>query len=174
MKGLEIHAFSDASEKGYGTCVYLRIPKSDNEFYVSFVMSRGKVAPIKRVTLPRLELLGALLSARLINFVKSALRLNNNVKLFCWTNSQITLSWIRGDPARWKMFVANRVVEIQTLTSPGNWFHCPGTDNPADLVSRGVIGDQLISCDIWLKGPKWLSNSSLNLCNGISTENETS
>ncbi|XP_076055279.1 uncharacterized protein LOC143033676 [Oratosquilla oratoria] len=74
LVGLEVHAFSDASEKGYGSCVYLRIPKSDKEFHVSFVMARTKVAPIKRVTLPRLELLGALLSARLSHFVKSALR----------------------------------------------------------------------------------------------------
>ena len=170
VEGLEVHAFSDASEKGYGTCIYFRMPKSDNEFCVSFVMSRGKVAPIKRITLPRLELLGALLSARLINFVKSALHLNDDVKLFCWTDSQVALSWIKGDPARWKMFVANRVIEIQTLTSPANWFHCPGKGNPADLISRGVTGDQLISSDIWLKGPKWLSNSSLNLCNGIEKE----
>ena len=166
VEGLEVHAFSDASEKGYGTCVYLRAPKSEGiGFYVTLVMSRGKVAPIKRVTLPRLELLGALLSARLINFVKSALHLSNDVKLYCWSDSQVTLSWIRGDPARWKMFVANRVIEIQSLTSPSNWFFCPGIDNPADLISRGVIGDQLISNNLWLTGPKWLSNSSLNLCN---------
>ena len=170
VEGLEVHAFSDASEKGYDTCIYFRMPKSDNEFYVSFVMSRGKVAPTKRITLPRLELLGALLSARLINFVKSALHLNDDVKLFCWTDSQVALLWIKGDPVRWKMFAANRVIEIQTLTSPANWFHCPGKGNPADLISRGVTGDQLISSDIWLKGPGWLSNSSLNLCNGIEKE----
>lgn len=55
VEGMEVHAFSDASEKGYGTCIYFRIPKSNNEFCVSFVMSRGKVAPIKRITLPMLE-----------------------------------------------------------------------------------------------------------------------
>ena len=170
VEGLEVHAFSDASEKGYGTCIYFRMPKSDNEFYVSFVMSRGKVAPIKRITLPRLELLGALLSTHLINFVKSALHLNDDIKLICWTDSQVALSWIKGDSARWKMFVANRVIEIQTLTSPANWFHCPGKGNPADLISRGVTGDQLISSDIWIKGPEWLSNSSLNLCNSIEKE----
>ena len=117
---MEVHSFSDASEKGYGTCIYFRMPKSGNEFYVSFVMSGGKVTPIKRITLPRLELLWALLSARLINFVKSALHLNDDVKLFCWTDSQVALSRIKGDPARWKMFVTNRVIEILTLTSPAN------------------------------------------------------
>ncbi|XP_076047992.1 uncharacterized protein LOC143029232 [Oratosquilla oratoria] len=160
LVGLEAHAFSDASEKGYGSCVYLHIPKSDKEFHVSFVMAKTKVAPIKRVMLPRLELLGALLSAHLSHFVKSALRLNDCVRLVCWTDSKVALSWIKGNPNRWKMFVANRVTEIQTLTSPSNWFHCPGTDNPADLMTRGLLADQLISNNMWLGGPNWLSSSS--------------
>lgn len=169
FEGLEMHAFSDASEKGYGSIVYLRMPKSQEEFYVSFVMSRTKVAPIKRVTLPRLELLGALLSARLICFVKSALHLPDSVRVACWTDSKVALSWIKGDPSKWKMFVANRVTEIQTLTSPSDWFHCPGTDNPADLMTRGVLADQLIGNDMWLRGPKWLSDSSC-FCTGITVD----
>ena len=91
-EGLEVHAFSDASEKGYGSVVYLRVPKSQDEFHVSFVMSRTKVAPIKWVTLPRLELLGALLSARLMHFVKFALHLPDSVRLACWTDSKVALS----------------------------------------------------------------------------------
>lgn len=160
IEGLEVHAFSDASEKGYGSIVYLRMPKSHDEFYVSFVMSRTKVAPIKRVTLPLLELLGALISARLIKFVKSALHLPDNVRLACWTDLKVALSWIKGNPSKWKMFVANRVIEIQALTPPSFWYHCSGKDNPADLLTRGVLADQLISNDMWLRGPTWLSNSS--------------
>lgn len=168
---LEVHAFSDAFEKGYGSIVYLRVPKSQEEFHVSFVMSRTKVAPIKQVTLPWLELLGTLLSARLIHFVKSALHLPDSVRLACWTDSKVALSWIKGNPIKWKMFVANRGNEIQTLISPSNWYHCPGTDNPADLMTRGVLGDQLISNDMWLRGPKWLSNSSC-FCAGANVDDE--
>ena len=83
LTGLEIHAFGDASEKGYGVCVYLRVPLEDGCFKVSFVVGRGKASPIKRVSLPRLELLGALLFARLIECVRSALRLPKDVSLFC-------------------------------------------------------------------------------------------
>ncbi|KAK4324412.1 hypothetical protein Pmani_004972 [Petrolisthes manimaculis] len=171
VEGLEVHAFSDASEKGYGSCMYFRVPKSDEEFHISFVMSRTKVAPIKRVTLPRLELLGALLSARLMHFVKSALHLDDCVRLVYWTDSKVALSWIKGNPTKWKMFVANRVTEIQTLSSPSNWFHCPGKDNPADLMTRGVLADHLMSNDLWLKGPSWLSNTS-NFSTVANTEDE--
>lgn len=77
----------DASQKGYGACVYLRVP-SVNKFKVSFVMSRGRVAPIKGISLARLELLGALLCARLVTFVKSALHLDD-VSVLCWTDSTV-------------------------------------------------------------------------------------
>ena len=51
----------------------------------------------------------------------------------------------------------NRVTEIQGLVSSDNWFHCPGKDNPADLISRGVMAEQLVSSEEWLNGPAWLS-----------------
>ncbi|KAK3861579.1 hypothetical protein Pcinc_032491 [Petrolisthes cinctipes] len=118
-------------------------------------MSRGRVSPIKSVTLPRLELIGALLCARLVTFVESALHIN--VPVCCWTDSTVTLSWVKGEPLKWKSFVRNRVSEIQELTSPSNWRHCPGRDNPADLISRGALAEHLMSSELWLNGPAWLS-----------------
>lgn len=123
--------------------------------------------------MPRLELLKAVLSARLINFVKSALRLSDDVKMICWTDSKVAVSWIKDNPPKWKMFVANSVIEIQTLESPGNWFHCSGVSNPADLLTRGVTGDLLITNDWWLKAPTWVSTSSVNLCTRINDECKT-
>lgn len=116
MRAAELHAFGDASERGYGACVYLRFPQSDDRFGMSFVMSRGRVAPVKSVTLPRLELITAVLCARLITYVKSALR--SEVPVYCWTDSIVTLNWVGGDPLKWKVFVGNRVSEIQELSSP--------------------------------------------------------
>ena len=151
MTGAELHGFGDASEKAYGACVYLRFPLHNGNFKVSLVMSKGRVAPIKAMSLPRLELMSAVLCSRLVNFVMSALHLD--VPVFCWTDSTITLSWIKGEPHRWKTFVKNRVTEIQGTISPGNWFHCPGKDNPADLISRGVLAEQLVSASQWLNSP---------------------
>ncbi|XP_066958114.1 uncharacterized protein [Macrobrachium rosenbergii] len=162
LPAIELHAFGDASERGYGACVYVRVPEKGN-FKVTLIAARGKVAPIKKVSLPRLELLGALLCARLVVFVKSALRLVQEVSVRCWTDSTVALAWIKGEPNRWKTFVANRVVEIQGLTPPSCWQHCPGKDNPADLISRGVYAEQLTQSDVWLVGPSWLRTSSLLL-----------
>ena len=67
--------------------------------------------------------------------------------------------WIQSDPHRWKPFVSNRVTEIQTLVSPSQWYHCPGKENPADLVTRGIMADELLKSQLWLQGPNFLTES---------------
>jgi hypothetical protein len=156
-EGIELHVFGDAAEKGYGAVVYLRVPQSDGTFTASLVVAKARVAPLKKVSLPRLELLGSLLAARLLRFVLKALKLPDSTRYYCWTDSMVALSWIKGSPAKWKQFVANRVSEIQELSSPASWFFCPGKENPADLTTRGVQADTLVSSKLWLNGPSWLS-----------------
>ena len=141
---VELVAFCDASEKAYGCVVYLKT-KDQEQAEVSLVISKVRVAPVKRVTLPRLELLGALLAARLLKFVKTALLLESEVKYSCWIDSMIALSWIQSDPHRWKQFVCNRVTEIQELTNPAQWKHCSRKDNPADLLTRGIEAKTLLA-----------------------------
>lgn len=159
LQGLEVHVFCDAADqRGYGACAYLRIPTGfDGTYRVSYVLSKARVAPIRPITIPRLELLGALLGARLLRFVYKALKLPDSVRYKCWSDSTIALSWIKGEPSQWKVFVANRVREICSLTDPALWFHCPGETNPADLVTRGITAGKLVTSKIWLSGPEWLS-----------------
>lgn len=156
IRHLQLHAFGDASEKGYGACVYLRAELSDGTVTSSLVVAKAKVAPLKRVTLPRLELLASLLCARLLVFVRQALKLPADTGYMCWSDSMVALSWIQSDPTRWKTFVANRVTEIQELTSPDHWSHCPGSQNPSDLLTRGVWAEELVTSDLWLRGPSFL------------------
>ena len=156
IRGLALHVFGDASPRGYGTCVYLVAEKEDGSVVPSLVIAKAKLAPLKTVTLPRLELLACLLSARLLTFVHDALRLEKSLRYYCWSDSMVAISWIKADPSRWKAFVANRVVEIQTSTSPDRWFHCSGVENPADLLTRGVTAEELIFSKVWLQGPKFL------------------
>ena len=79
------------------------------------------------------------------------------VSFWCWTDSMIVLSWIKGNPGKWKPFVANRVSDIQELTAPSCWYHCASEHNPADLSTGGKLAEDLIASDLWCKGPTWLS-----------------
>ena len=152
----QLQAFGDASECGYGACVYVHMQLPDGTWCASLVMARARVAPLKRMSLPRLELLGALLCARLVVYVRKSLKLPEDTVCHCWTDSQVALSWICSDASKWKPFVGNRVAEVQELTSPSQWHHCPGKDNPADLVTRGISAQQLVDSQSWLQGPAFL------------------
>ena len=159
LRNVEVCGFGDASERGYGACVYLRVPRVSGTYDTSLVISRARVAPLKKQTLPRLELLGALLCAKLVVFVIKSLRLPLDTNYKCWTDSTVVLSWIYTEPYQLKTFVANRISQIQELTSSSSWFHCSGVENPADLVTRGVFANKLISSKLWLQGPKWLAEN---------------
>ena len=148
---LSLHGFGDASPQAYGACIYL-VLRGESGCETSLVMSRARVAPLKNISLPRLELLGSLLLARLMDYVRKSLKLGD-VKCHCWTDSTVALAWIKGDPSQWKTFVQNRVSEIQRLTDRNLWRHCPGTVNPADLVTRGIPASELIASQSWLHGP---------------------
>jgi hypothetical protein len=107
---IEIHAFSDASERAYGTAIYLKYTLG-KETSVQLICAKSKVAPLSKQTLPRLELVAAELAAKLLQKVLKALQLQN-VNTFLWTDSTIVLEWIRTPPNSLKTFVGNRVANI--------------------------------------------------------------
>ena len=153
---VQIHGFCDASEQAYGACIYFRSKNSCGKTRVSLVCSKSRVAPLKLLTLPRLELCAALLLSRLIVSVKQALQINFS-KVVLWSDSTIALNWIAAEPYKLKTFVSNRITEIQELTANCQWRHVPSLQNPADLVSRGQLPQEFINCMLWKKGPEWLS-----------------
>ncbi|GFQ96579.1 integrase catalytic domain-containing protein [Trichonephila clavata] len=154
LSSVDIHCFSDASKSAYGTILYLRFVTCNNKIETSFICSKSRVAPLKSLTLPRLELTAALLSARLAKQVSSCLKFNANT--YYWTDSLISYYWIRGDSSAFKPYIKNRVQEIQLLSDPSQWGHCPGKDNPSDLISRGTSAVKLAQNELWWHGPPWL------------------
>ena len=145
----QLHGFCDASTHAYAAIVYLRFFYTDGTVEVKFFASKTRFAPIKGQTIPRLELLGALILARLMNSVYLAMKsLLNDVGIFYWTDSYTALCWIRNSK-QWKQYVMHRVTEIRELPSVSNWRFCPGKENPADIPSRGCKGSELVNNSKW-------------------------
>lgn len=152
----ELHGFSDASQQAYGGAVYLRHSNNDS-IKVSLMCAKSRVAPLKSVSLPRLELCAALLTAELVSAVRATLNLTIDNTIY-WTDSTVVIAWIKSEPARWTTFVANRVAKIQEIAS-SEWRHVSTHENPSDLLSRGTRASSLADSQLWWNGPTWLSSS---------------
>ncbi|XP_062703655.1 uncharacterized protein LOC134286102 [Aedes albopictus] len=151
---IQIHIFADASQLAYGTCAYIRSTNAAGVVKVSLLSAKSRVAPLKQLSIPRLELCGALLAAELYEKVKSSLQLD--AKCYFWLDSTVALCWINASPSAWGTFVANRTSKIQLATPNCSWHHISGTENPADCLSRGLTADTIIDFDLWWHGPQWL------------------
>ena len=151
----QLHGFSDASEGAYAGAVYFRFVDTTGCVHTSLVMAKTKVAPIKRLSIPRLELCGALLLAQLLHHCQAIFDLPTE-DVFAWTDSTIVLNWLVGNPRRFKTFVGSRVSLISDLVAPSRWSHVEGSNNPADCASRGLLPSELLSHGLWWNGPSWL------------------
>ena len=153
---VQLHVFGDASELAFGCVAYLRFSFKEGGHACALVMSKSRVAPIKTVTLPRLELSAARAGARLSQLILHEIDLPIERTQY-WSDSTLTLQYINNVKHRMKVLVANMSSEIVTLTKPEQWRHVPGEDNPADLLTRGVDDpESLTTCD-WFTAPKFLS-----------------
>ncbi|KAJ0171792.1 hypothetical protein K1T71_012555 [Dendrolimus kikuchii] len=158
---LELHGFSDASNQAYAAVVYIRVVDQQDDVYSRLVTAKTKVAPIKQVSIPRLELCGAVLVSKLLCEVAEILNIDKK-KIYAWTDSTVVLAWLSKHPSNWKTFVANRVSEILTVMDSSQWAHVKSADNPADYASRGLKPAELISNKLWMEGPRWLKNKKID------------
>ncbi|XP_076036814.1 uncharacterized protein LOC143022477 [Oratosquilla oratoria] len=151
----ELHHFCDASEVAFGACTYLRTIDQDGKVHVALLASKARVAPIKGVTIPRLEISAAVEAAKLDVVVKRELDIPL-LKSNFWSDSTIALAYIQNETRRFKTFVANRVTLIRQVSEANQWHHVSGDENPADVLSRGCFVDNLPAS--WFNGPPFLSN----------------
>lgn len=145
--------FSDASEDAFGACAYARWQLSTGGFNAKFIAAKSRVAPLKKLTIPRLELQGAVLASRLGKTILKESRLKFEKSVF-FLDSKIVLAWICSETRRFKPFVSVRVGEIQDNSDPAQWRHVPGEQNVADDVSRGIPVESLAGR--WQYGPDFL------------------
>ncbi|XP_065094567.1 uncharacterized protein LOC135715082 [Ochlerotatus camptorhynchus] len=153
VDSMEVHIFTDASEHGYGCVAYLRAV-IEGEVHCSLMMSRAKVAPIKRQSIPRLELMGARMSQTILG--THSYQISRTV---FWTDSRTVCSWLNSDQHRYKQFVAFRVGEIQELTKVEDWRWISTKLNIADVLTKWGQGPPLQSEGEWFNGPAFLYRS---------------
>lgn len=152
---IDLHGFADASQKAYGACIYLRSISSGGNVSCNLLCAKTKVAPLKLLTIPKLELSAAVVLTKLMEKVKVALDIKID-SITYWTDSQIVLSWLKSEPYRLNTYVANRVVLIQSFTSITQWQYVSTHENPSDLLSRGVKPSKVATLKLWWHGPVFL------------------
>ncbi len=143
-----LHGFADASSYAYGAAVYIRRVHADNSTTVSLVTAKARVLPLKPVTIPKAELLAALLLTNLLDKVANMLYIPVS-SIHAWSDSEIVLHWLAKDHTQLEKFVSNRVRLIVDTLPPRHWKHVKSGDNPADLASRGLHARQLIESTLW-------------------------
>ncbi|CAH2227634.1 jg22410 [Pararge aegeria aegeria] len=158
VRSYELHGFADSSETAYGAVIFLRVTDAKGQVRVFLVCSKARVVPLKRISLPRLELCAAVLLSDLYLFVRDSYlsRISFDATYF-WSDSTVVLSWLRSPATRWATFVANRVSHIQSITTIECWHHILSGDNPADICSRGQFPNEILHNSLWWTGPQWLS-----------------
>ena len=153
----DLHVFSDASQSAYAAVVYIVSEDGKNNKFSKLLCAKTRVAPLKPVTIPKLELCSAVLAVRLTLKIIQSLSVNIG-ELHFWLDSQIALCWLASPARDWKVFVSNRVAFIQENLKSLNyaWHYVPSKENPADIASRGCSSKYLKEAYTWWNGPKWL------------------
>ena len=158
VTNVQLHHFSDASNKGYGQCSYLRIENEKGNVNCTFVMGKARVTPLKPVTIPRLELTAAVVSVNVSEQLQRELEYGNIIEHF-WTDSKVVLGYTGNESKRFHVFVANRVQRIKERTTQDQWHYVDTKSNPADDASRGIRMQELVDGSRWIHGPNFLWQS---------------
>ena len=160
----ELNHFCDGSQSGYGACSYVRSVNAAGQVHVALVASKGRLVPLKQMTIPRLELAAAVLAVRLDVLLRRELEVPLLLSTF-WSDSEIVLAYIKNEEKRYKTFVANRVPGIRQSSCSDQWHHVKGHNDPADILTRGCSVNEL--SESWYHGPEFAGTfkcDCLNMC----------
>lgn len=168
---VQLHIFVDAGEQAYAAVAYLRTG-CEGHFEVAVICAKSRVAPLKAMSIPRLELEGALLGTRLANSVSAKHSITFTSRHF-WSDSQTVLGWLKSDHRRYRQFVSFRVSEILDTTDMSQWRYVPTKENVADERTKWAKIPNLTSSDRWFMGPEFLYHPQEKWPADISTKNMT-
>jgi hypothetical protein len=151
----ELHHFGDASENGYGVVTYLRVSSPNGQVHCSFIMGKSRVAPLKQISIPRMELSAGALSVRQDKMIRQELEIPITRSIY-WTDSTSVLKFIRNNDKRFHTFVANRIGIIRDGSDVNDWRYVDTDQNPADEASRGLCAHEMVEGCRWSTGPGFL------------------
>ena len=170
-KNTYIIGFSDASILGFAACIYYVVLDSKNNFRSNLLISKTHLAHKNVMTIPRMELCGALLLSNLMAHVKEALSNLPDEFFYYFTDSLNVLYWLRSNSSDWPIFVSNRLEQILQSSSPDKWRHVPSELNPADIPSRGCnlscLCDNGSKRDLFYHGPDLITKDVSNYRSNI-------
>ncbi|XP_068704307.1 uncharacterized protein [Montipora foliosa] len=155
LRSFELHNFADASQIAYGAVSYLRMTDVESKIHCAFLMGKSRLAHLKPMTVPRLELLAAVLAVQINKTLVEELDIPVTRSIF-WTDSTCVLQYIRNTSKRFHTFVANRLAVIHENSKPHQWRHVRSDLNPADDASRGLTIEEMHAKDRWIGGPQFL------------------
>ncbi|KAG5673272.1 hypothetical protein PVAND_003333 [Polypedilum vanderplanki] len=163
---IQLHVFCDAGSEAFGTVAYLVVSK--NQMTTShIIMGKAKVTPIKLATkteiqkMPQLELMAALLAARMGNTISSIYE-DLNLKRFFWSDSEVVLRWILNPDHNLVKYARAPIEEILELTKRNEWKYVPTSLNVADECTKFRNLDFSDSKSRWFTGPHFIIQSSEN------------
>ncbi|XP_062711689.1 uncharacterized protein LOC134289605 [Aedes albopictus] len=151
---LQIHVFVHASESAFCSAVYFRVETAFGAD-VALVSAKSKVAPLKMLSIPRLELQAAVLGTRLLNSVVAMHDLQVTKRVL-WTDSRTVLAWINSDQRKYHQFVGFRVAEILSTTEPAEWRWISSKAYVADIATKWGTGPDIDQSSVWFQGPEFL------------------
>ena len=149
-----MHHFADACEYTYGQASYFRIVDETGRIHCCLVIGKSRVAPLKFITMSRMELVAAILSVKISALLKRELQMNCDKEIF-WTDSEVTLGYIRNESKKFKFFVAKRIELIRENSEDEQWYYANTKENPAGYVSRGINMGNRDKVEQWILAPKF-------------------
>ena len=154
LQHCQLHHFADASQSAYGVTSYVRLEDVQGRVHCSLLMAKAKLAPLKTVTIPRLELTAAVEAVKLDKYVKGELEIPIHETVF-WTDSMIVLHYLNNEDKRYQTFVANRVAKILESTQPSQWRGLPNLratcqKSQESRATRARVKSQILAKKVWL------------------------
>lgn len=150
----ELHVFVDASMNAFSAVGYLRI-ENQGQIKCVLIGSKTRVAPLKYISIPRLELQSAVLGTRFLQSIEKSQKFKIN-RRYLWTDSKTVISWIRSDHRKYQQFVAHRIGEILENSDQNEWRWLPGNENVADEATKWTKPPSFEYMKRWYSGPEFL------------------